>query len=284
MLLAALMGTTAGCQLIDAANSAAEATDLYTVSPKSTFDPDLPAVYWQLAVEAPAAAANLNTGRIAIAPTHTSSDYYAKAAWTDRAPLMVQTRIVDSFENTRKIVAVTRDSINVRANYVLQPDLRNLKAWLPGNIPAGDETRINHGDYRLGNTIVHPAEPRIIAVLDWELSTLGHPLADLGYNCMMYHFGEGFGASGGYADTDLKAFGIPTEKEYVAAYARRTGRQEIPHWEFYVAFSLFRLAAIAQGVYKRGLDGIAASPEALKRGQSARIMSEIGWNLVSRQA
>ncbi|HYC66147.1 MAG TPA: ABC-type transport auxiliary lipoprotein family protein, partial [Reyranellaceae bacterium] len=128
MLLAALMGTTAGCQLIDAANSAAEATDLYTVSPKSTFDPDLPAVYWQLAVEAPAAAANLNTGRIAIAPTHTSSDYYAKAAWTDRAPLMVQTRIVDSFENTRKIVAVTRDSINVRANYVLQPDLRNFEA------------------------------------------------------------------------------------------------------------------------------------------------------------
>ena len=84
-----------------------------------------------------------------------------------------------------------------------------LKQWLPANIPPGDETRINHGDYRLGNAIVHPTEPRIIAVLDWELSTLGHPLADLGYNCMMYHFGEGFGASGGYAGLDLKAFGIP---------------------------------------------------------------------------
>ncbi len=91
-----------------------------------------------------------------------------------------------------------------------------LKKWLPENIPPGDETRINHGDYRLGNTIVHPTEPRVIAVLDWELSTLGHPLADLGYNCMMYHFGEGFGASGGYAGQDLKAFGIPTEQEYLA--------------------------------------------------------------------
>ena len=106
--------------------------------------------------------------------------------------------------------------------------MEQLKQWLPANIPPGDETRINHGDYRLGNTIVHPTEPRIMAVLDWELSTLGHPLADLGYNCMMYHFGEGFGASDGYAGLDLKAFGIPSEPEYLAAYARRTGRKEVP--------------------------------------------------------
>jgi len=115
----------AACQLIDAAT---EPTDLYTVTPKSTFDPDLPAVYWQLAVEVPAAAASLNTGRMAIAMTPTSIDYYAKVAWTDRAPLMVQTRIVDSFEATRKIVAVARESIELRANYVLQPDLRNFEA------------------------------------------------------------------------------------------------------------------------------------------------------------
>jgi cholesterol transport system auxiliary component len=115
----------AGCQLIDAAT---EPTDLYTVTPKSTFDPDLPSVYWQLAVEVPAASANLNTGRISLAMTRTSSDYYAKAAWTDRAPLMVQTRIVDSFENTGKIVAVARESIALRANYQLQPDLRNFEA------------------------------------------------------------------------------------------------------------------------------------------------------------
>ncbi len=129
--LAALAGAVvllAGCQFISAVDAATEPQDLYTVTPKSTFDSGLPSVYWQLAVEAPAAAANLNTGRIAIAMTPTSTDYYAKAAWTDRAPLMVQTRIVDSFENTRKIVAVARESIGIRANYVLQPDLRNFEA------------------------------------------------------------------------------------------------------------------------------------------------------------
>ncbi len=114
-----------GCQLIRAAE---EPTDLYTVTPKSTFDPGLPTVFWQLAVEVPASSSNLNTGRIAIAMTPTSSDYYAKTAWTDRAPLMVQTRIVDSFENSHKIVAVARESIGLRANYVLQSDLRNFEA------------------------------------------------------------------------------------------------------------------------------------------------------------
>ena len=114
-----------GCELIKAAE---EPTDLYTVTPKSTFDSDIPAVLWQLSVEVPVAAANLNTGRIAIAQSPTSSDYYSKTAWTDRAPMMVQTRIVDSFENSRKIVAVARESIGLRANYVLQPDLRNFEA------------------------------------------------------------------------------------------------------------------------------------------------------------
>jgi aminoglycoside phosphotransferase (APT) family kinase protein len=162
--------------------------------------------------------------------------------------------------------------------------MENLKKWLPANIPPGDETRINHGDYRLGNTIVHPTEPRVIAVLDWELSTLGHPLADLGYNCMMYHFGEGFGASGGYADTDLKAFGIPTEDAYLAAYARRTGRAGIEHWPFYLAFSLFRLAAIVQGVYKRGLDGNASSETAKNYGDRARVLATLGWSMVEKRA
>ena len=164
------------------------------------------------------------------------------------------------------------------------PAMENLKRWLPANIPPGDETRINHGDYRLGNTIVHPTEPRIIAVLDWELSTLGHPLADLGYNCMMYHFGEGFGASGGYADMDLKAFGIPSEQEYLAAYARRTSRAGIEHWNFYLAFSLFRLAAIVQGVYKRGLDGNASSETAKNYGDRARVLAELGWSMVEKRA
>jgi len=114
-----------GCQLI---NAAEEPTDLYTITPKSTFEPDMPAVFWQLAVEEPNASAYLNTSRIAIAQSATSSDYYAKTGWTDRAPLMVQTRIVDSFENSHKIVAVARESIGLRANYVLQSDLRNFEA------------------------------------------------------------------------------------------------------------------------------------------------------------
>ena len=136
---AALAATLAACQLLEAAS---EPVDLYTVSPKSTFDADLPAVYWQLAVEVPVAAANLNTGRIAIAPSHTSSDYYAKTAWTDRAPLMVQTRIVDSFENTHKIVAVTRDTVSVRPNYLLQPDLRNFEALYYYGAPPVVRVRI----------------------------------------------------------------------------------------------------------------------------------------------
>jgi cholesterol transport system auxiliary component len=115
----------AGCELIKAAE---EPVDLYTVTPKSTFDPSLPDVYWQLAVDVPNAAANVNTGRIAIAMSPTSSDYYSKTAWTDRAAVMVQTRIVDSFENSHKIVAVARESIGLRANYVLQTDLRNFEA------------------------------------------------------------------------------------------------------------------------------------------------------------
>ncbi len=122
---AALVLALSGCALIKAAE---EPTDLYTATPKSTFEPGINPVLWQLAVEVPIAAANLNTGRIAIAMTPTSSDYYAKSAWTDRAPLMVQTRIVDSFENSHKIVAVARESIGLRADYVLEPDLRNFEA------------------------------------------------------------------------------------------------------------------------------------------------------------
>src|SRR5260221_13087198 len=121
LLLAAL----AGCQIL---NAVTEPLDLYTVTPKSTFDPDLPDVFWQLTVEEPVAAGNLNTGRIAIAMSPTSSDYYSKTAWTDRLPLMAQTRIVDSFENTDKIVAVARDPSGLTPNYLLQSDLLNFPA------------------------------------------------------------------------------------------------------------------------------------------------------------
>ena len=158
------------------------------------------------------------------------------------------------------------------------PAMEKLAAWLPQNIPAEDPTTIVHGDYRLGNLIVHPTEPRIVAVLDWELSTLGHPLADLAYNCIGYHLGE---PPHGFARVDFARLGLPTESEYVAAYCRRTGRKSIDHWNYYVAFSLYRLAAIAQGVYVRGLQGNSSNPDSVKMSRSPRERAELAWSLVS---
>ncbi len=165
------------------------------------------------------------------------------------------------------------------------PSMDQLLDWLPKNIPAADETTIAHGDFRLENTIVHPTEPRVVAVLDWELSTLGHPLADLGYNCIGYHLPpskEG-GASSGFVGLDIQSLGIPSEKDYVAAYCRRTGRKEIVDLDFYVAFSLFRLAAIVQGVYKRGLDGNATSETALQYGPLVGFLSKHAVDLVGKR-
>ena len=158
------------------------------------------------------------------------------------------------------------------------PAMDKLSAWLPENIPAEDPTTIVHGDYRLGNLIVHPSEPRIVAVLDWELSTLGHPLCDLAYNCIGYHLVE---PPHGFARVDFAKLGLPTESETVAAYCRRTGRARIDHWNYYVAFSLYRLAAIAQGVYVRGLQGNSSNPDSIKMSRSARERAELAWSLVS---
>jgi aminoglycoside phosphotransferase (APT) family kinase protein len=156
-----------------------------------------------------------------------------------------------------------------------------LMKWLNENIPADDTTSIVHGDFRLENTMVHVTEPRIIAVFDWELSTLGHPLADLAYNCMGYHLPDMGGQRTAYTSVDLEAWGIPTEAAYVDAYCARTGRSEIPDWEFYLAFSIFRLAAIVQGVYKRGLDGIASSDNAKTYGAMVKGLSDAGWAIIS---
>ena len=163
------------------------------------------------------------------------------------------------------------------------PAMDRLCAWLPAHIPApdpepGDPTTIVHGDYRLGNLIVHPSEPRIVAVLDWELSTLGHPLCDIAYNCLGYHLTE---PPHGFARVDFKKLGLPTESEYVATYCRRVGRAAIANWNYYLAFSLFRLAAIAQGVYRRGLQGNSSNPESIKMSKSARERAELAWSLVS---
>jgi len=158
----------------------------------------------------------------------------------------------------------------------------NLIAWLPENIPAGDEARIVHGDYRIDNVIFHPAEPRILAVLDWELSTLGHPLADFAYHCMVWRIPPGmFRGLGGL---DLAALGIPSEREYVAAYCRRTGRAGIEprDWEYYMVYNMFRIAAIVQGVMARALQGNASSAQALETGRAARPLAELAWRQVER--
>jgi aminoglycoside phosphotransferase (APT) family kinase protein len=156
--------------------------------------------------------------------------------------------------------------------------MERLMAWLPEHIPSGDDTTVVHGDFRLGNVIMHPTEPRVLAVLDWELATLGHPLADLGYNAMPYHLRPDI--LGGVLGEDLKVLGIPTEEEYLAAYCRRTGRSGIPDWSFCVAFSMFRLAAIAQGIMGRVIAGTANDAGARSRGERARPMAEAGWALV----
>jgi len=156
-----------------------------------------------------------------------------------------------------------------------------LIEWLPANVPPGDETSIVHGDYRIDNVVFHPTEPRILAVLDWELSTLGHPLADFAYHCMTWRMPEGAHARG-LAGADFAALGIPTEREYVAMYCRRTGRDRIDHFEYYLAYNMFRLAAILQGVMARALQGNAASAEALEAGRRTRAIAEEGWRQVER--
>lgn len=155
-----------------------------------------------------------------------------------------------------------------------------LIEWLPGALPPGEETRIVHGDYRIDNVIFHPREPRILAVIDWELSTLGHPLADFAYHAMAWRLSPG--EFRGLLGHDLAALGIPAEDEYVRSYCRRTGREAIGHWDYYLAYNMFRLAAILQGVMARALQGNAASASALEAGRRARPMAEAGWRQVER--
>ncbi len=160
-----------------------------------------------------------------------------------------------------------------------QESMHRLIEWLPAHIPPGDaETCLIHGDYRLDNMIFHPTEPRVLAILDWELSTLGHPLGDLAYQCMNWRLPrEMFYA--GMGGIDRAATGLPTEEEYVRRYCGRTGRAPIEHWDFYIAYSLFRLAAILQGVYQRAVQGNASNQKALDMGRFAGPIAVEGWRV-----
>ena len=156
----------------------------------------------------------------------------------------------------------------------------NLIKWLPENIPSGDETSIVHGDFRLDNTILDRDSKNVIAILDWELSTLGHPIADFSYHCMTWRLEPELFR--GLYGLDLPALGIPTEEEYVAAYCKRTGRSGIENWDFYAAYNMFRLSAILQGIMGRVMDGTASSPHARETGLRAKPLAIKGWEQVER--
>jgi aminoglycoside phosphotransferase (APT) family kinase protein len=161
-------------------------------------------------------------------------------------------------------------------------EMERLMEWLPANIPAGDETTVVHGDYRLDNMIFHPSEPRVLAILDWELGTLGHPIGDFTYNLMTWRLPSGLFR--GIGDFDKAELGLPTEEQYIEAYCRRTGRAGIEHLDWYLAYNMFRLAAILQGIAKRAIDGTASSEYAIEQGKRARPMAEFAWNQVKALA
>lgn len=168
------------------------------------------------------------------------------------------------------------------------PAMEKLMDWLPAHMPASarDESRtcIVHGDYRLDNMMFHPIEPRVLAVLDWELSTLGHPLADFSYHCMAWHIPPG--SFRGIGGVNLQALGIPTEAEYIARYCERTGiarpEELAADWNFYLAYNLFRMAAILQGIAKRVQAGTASSPQAAASAAGARPLAEMAWKFAQQ--
>ena len=178
---------------------------------------------------------------------------------------------------------IARWSRQTQSSTLPVPDaMRRLMDWLPQHLPAGDATALVHGDYRLDNLVFHATEPRVIGVLDWELSTLGHPLADFSYQCMSWHIPSTLWR--GIADKDLDGLGIPQESDYVRMYAERTGRDAAEHWDFYMAYNLFRMAAILHGVAQRAADGNANADDAVETGAKAGPLAELGWHRAQRYA
>ncbi len=159
-------------------------------------------------------------------------------------------------------------------------EMNRLIEWLPTAVPNDDATSVVHGDFRFDNAIMHPTEPKTLAVLDWELSTLGHPLADFTYFLMVYFFPQD--VRGGLAGLDLGALGIPTLDEAVRLYCERTGRDGVPDLDYCLAYNMFRIAAIIQGVYARSLQGNASSPEAAKMGAQVQPLAALAWHFATR--
>ena len=168
------------------------------------------------------------------------------------------------------------------------PEMDRLAAWLPDHLPATarDDRRVSivHGDYRIDNLMFHPTEPRAVALLDWELSTLGHPLADFSYHCMAWHIEPALFR--GLAGVDLESLGIPDEETYLRQYCERSGRTDLDavlnDWDFYLAYNLFRMAGIVQGIGKRIEDGTATHPEARRAAATARPLAQMGWRIAQR--
>jgi len=157
--------------------------------------------------------------------------------------------------------------------------MERLIDWLPRHLPPNDEVSVVHGDFRFDNLVFHPTEPRVIAVLDWELSTLGHPTSDFAYHCLKWHLPPG--STRGLAGLDLTAQGIPTEAQHLRTYRGERRRSDVLDWDFHIAFNLFRVAAISQGVYRRGLEGNASNARALEAGERVRTFAGTGWDIAT---
>lgn len=171
---------------------------------------------------------------------------------------------------------ITRWSRQVReANITIPDSLNQLMDWLPEHIPPEDETSLIHGDFRMDNLIFHKTDLRIIGVLDWELSTLGNPLADFAYQCMAWRIAPSLWR--GIQGLDLLALGIPSESEYIAMYEKQVGRSISEHWPFLMAYNLFRISAILHGITKRAMDGNANASDAIENGAKAGALADLGW-------
>ncbi|XP_074869155.1 acyl-CoA dehydrogenase family member 10 isoform X2 [Carettochelys insculpta] len=163
------------------------------------------------------------------------------------------------------------------------PAMERLIEWLPLHLPGNRKTTVVHGDFRLDNLIFHPEGPEVCAVLDWELSTLGDPISDVAYNCMAHYLPSDCALLKGLRDCDVTQLGIPTAEEYFQMYCEHMGIPPVENWNFYMAFSFFRIAAILQGVYKRSLTGQASSATAESSGKQAEHMANLAWNFATKE-